>query len=205
MRCFIALCLPEGARLSLARAVAAYREALSTGVEAGATGLDARQRGRPRPRISWTRAEGYHLTLAFLGEIEGAAIDAAAAALDAAAGFGEIGFRFAGLGGFPRGGSSPKERWRLLFAKVEDGGRSAELHRRVDEAFAGAAGGGPFLPHVTLARAGTGPGMPAWPAARAGAALEGAWTIGRCALYKSELRSSGSVYTEIRAVGLSGT
>jgi 2'-5' RNA ligase len=207
MRCFIALILPESARRSLARAAAAYREGLSTSfVTLG--------EGRTRPRISWARDEGYHLTLAFLGEIEGTAIEVAAASLDAAAGFGDISCGFAGLGGFPQGGS-----WRVLFAMLEDGGRSVVLHRLVNEALAEGAQraglpplnaewprGRPFVPHVTLARAKAGRGLPACLAAGPwGTELAGAWTIGRCALYKSELQRSGAVYTELRGVDLSGT
>jgi 2'-5' RNA ligase len=225
MRCFIALPLPEEARRALARSADACRAALSSSSDAnGASGV------KPRHRISWTRPEGYHLTLAFLGEIEGAAIEAAKAALDAVSGFGVIGFSFAGIGGFPLGRSARNARsaqsaassaplWRVLFAEIDDEGGCAALHRAVNEALAekalraglpvlnpewpkGATGGRAFAPHITLARAGTGSGIAAAPARRAAAGLSGAWTIGRCALYKSELRSSGSVYTEIRGVDL---
>jgi RNA 2',3'-cyclic 3'-phosphodiesterase len=210
MRCFIALCLPEEARLALARTSETCRAACS------ADGV--------RPRISWTRPEGYHLTLAFLGEIEGPAIDAAASAIDAASGFEAISCRFAGLGGFPFGRNRGKEGssaalWRVLFAKLDDGGGCAELYRAVNEALAerarlaalpplnpewpnGAAGGRAFAPHVTLARAQAGLGIPPEAARWVGTAHPETWTIGRCALYKSELRRTGAVYTEIRGVGL---
>jgi RNA 2',3'-cyclic 3'-phosphodiesterase len=204
VRCFIALSLPEGARRSLEGAAAAYREEISQSfVTLGEK--------RARPRISWTNEAAYHLTLAFLGEIEGAAIEAAGLSLASAAGFGGIGFRFAGFGGFPSLGS-----WRVLFARLEDEGRSAGLFRLVNEALvreAGRAGlaplnpewpsAKPFVPHATLARAGMGRVKAAEPSAAARAELEGAWTIGRCALYKSELLRSGAVYTELRGVDLS--
>jgi 2'-5' RNA ligase len=215
VRCFIALCLPEEARRALAQLASTRR-----------TELDARGL-----RFSWTRPEGYHLTLAFLGEIDGPALDAAASSLDAVAGAGEIAFRFAGLGGFPMGGGL-----RVLFAKIDEGGKCAAVYRAVNEALAERAravglgalnpewpGGRPFAPHITLARASSGRarvssprGFASTPRARAepppaipaeaagGPALElaGAWTIGHCALYKSELRRGGSVYTEIRSVEL---
>jgi RNA 2',3'-cyclic 3'-phosphodiesterase len=204
VRCFIALSLPEDAGRALANAASAYREELSQSfVTLGG--------GQARPRISWTKEAAYHLTLAFLGEIEGPAIEAASLSLASAAGFGGIGFRFAGFGGFPGLGS-----WRTLFARLEEGGRSAELFRLVNEALvreARRAGLGPpnpewpsakpFVPHATLARAGTGRVKAAEPSAEARAELEGAWTIGRCALYKSELQRSGAVYTELRGVDLS--
>jgi RNA 2',3'-cyclic 3'-phosphodiesterase len=205
VRCFIALRLPEEAGRALGNAASAYREELS---QSFAT-LGERQ---ARPRISWTNAGAYHLTLAFLGEMEGASLEAAGACLEAARGFGDIDFRFAGFGGFPGLGS-----WRVLFARLEDGGRSAGLFRLVNEALvreAGRAGLGPlnpewpgakpFVPHVTLARAGTGRVKAAEPGAALRSSLEGAWTIDRCALYKSELQRSGAVYTELRGIDLSG-
>jgi RNA 2',3'-cyclic 3'-phosphodiesterase len=204
VRCFIALPLPVPARAALAEASAKCRESLTSKAESV-------RGGPPRPRISWVKAEGYHLTLAFLGDIQGAAREAAASALDVAGGFGDIGFRFSGFGGFPSLGS-----WRLLFAKLEDEGGSARLSRAVNAALVEAArrsglgllnperpSAKPFVPHVTLARAGSGRVKAGVPLAEAGTELAGAWTFGRCVLYKSELLRSGAVYTELRGVELS--
>jgi RNA 2',3'-cyclic 3'-phosphodiesterase len=214
MRCFIALCLPEEARDSLARTAAICREAVSTS-------FDTLICPRAPPKISWVRPEAYHLTLAFLGEIGGTAFEAASSALDAASGFGTIDCSFAGIGGLPAGrsprsGASSAPLWRLLYAKIDEGGGCATLCRAVNGALLEGSrrsgfpplnpewpkGGRAFLPHITLARAQAGSGIPAQAASGAGTGLAGAWTIGRCALYKSELRSSGSVYTEIRGVDL---
>lgn len=72
MRCFVALPLPGEARALLSDL--------------------ARDLSRGRPGISWTKSEGYHLTLAFLGEIEGATFECAA---EAVAGLRESAFSFA--------------------------------------------------------------------------------------------------------------
>jgi hypothetical protein len=56
-----------------------------------------------------------------------------------------------------------------------------------------------------LAQASSGPGIaPKAAASMVGATTElaGAWTFSRCALYKSELLSSGAVYTELRGADL---
>jgi 2'-5' RNA ligase len=208
VRCFIALPLPADARARLEDTAHSCRQSLSEAFAALPR--------MARPRLSWAKQKGYHLTLAFLGEIEGKAIELAVEALGSASGFGNIPFSIAGLGAFPR-----QEAWRVLFAKIADGGKSASLYRRVNEALEECASkaslpplnpewsrGGDctssrdFTPHVTLARMGSrgGAGIRAMPPTPI---IDGEWTIGRCSLYKSELRSSGAVYTEIRGVALS--
>jgi len=213
MRCFIALPLPAEARAALALAADRVRAAW--------------------PDLKWTRPEGYHMTLAFLGDIDGAAVECAKAAIDAASEANPFELSFEGIGGFP-----PHGPWRVLVGLVEDDGAAAVVHRIVNEALARherAAGipplnpewpdGRSFSPHVTIARAGRGDGDGATPGRASGPdrsrahggtpgprdiedllgaaerrALSGSWTLDRCALFKSELRSSGAVYTELKSV-----
>ncbi len=229
MRCFFALSLPDAAREALSSAAAGFRSLLEN--EPSASVLAS------GPKLAWVNADAYHLTLAFLGEIEGAALELAAPALDAAIGTGEFSFSLVGIGAFPS-----KSHARVLIARIEDYGRSKALYRRINAALEEAAsrallpplnpewsnggkpGGPAFSPHITLARRsdrGNAPGANDLSAAldraiaRAQAALApqgvrreaggrgaGPWTIDRCALYKSELRRSGAVYTELRSVGL---
>ena len=140
-----------------------------------------------------------------LGEIEGPAIDVAAASLDAVSGSGDIPFVFDGLGGFPGRGA-----WRVLFARIADEGRSSALHGRINRALAELAAGKGAQPvasrrfeaHVTLARAGS-RGIDGIPAAGTPLPGPGGWTIKRCSLLKSELKGTGAVYTELRGVDLS--
>lgn len=205
MRCFIALCIPPEARKALASWTEAYRQSLE--ISFVTRDLDV------RPQLSWTRSEGYHLTLAFLDEIEGAAIETAAAALDAAGGSGPIAFSLEAPASF-----SPKGLWRVVFAKLKDSGGSARLYGQVNEALATKAKEdrlGPlnpewptkksFTPHITLART-RGSTLLGAEEARAAAGgippVEGTWTISRLALYKSERQRGGSVYTELKSVDL---
>ncbi|MDA8425862.1 MAG: hypothetical protein M0Z80_06955, partial [Treponema sp.] len=61
MRCFVALPLPDPARAALSSLAGTLA---------------------PRwPGLSWTKSEGYHLTLAFLGELDERGAACAAAAL----------------------------------------------------------------------------------------------------------------------------
>ena len=65
-----------------------------------------------------------------------------------------------------------------------------------------AAGGRPYRAHVTLAR--VRPGQPA-PSRETLSSLRPGpreWTIDRCLLYKSDLRRSGAVYTELGGIDL---
>jgi 2'-5' RNA ligase len=84
--------------------------------------------------------------------------------------------------------------------------------------------GKPFRPHVTLARVGGGPSGRGRGPAPGGApaqgrapgprdlealfgdaerrALAGNWKLDRCVLFKSELKGSGAVYTELKSVRL---
>ena len=180
------------------------------------------------PGLSWARPEGYHLTLAFLGEIEGAQVEAVRGVLRGMSESRAILFRFAGLGRFP-----PRGDPRVLFVEMEDEGGSAAfaaaLGRRLQEAL-GRVPDKSFKPHVTVARVGPRAGrvdMGGAALARAEAAVDGAavdraavdpaavdpaaprplrraWTLSRCALYKSELRPGGAVYTEIEGIDLDG-
>jgi len=148
VRCFVALSLPDPARAALS----------------GLAGALARE----WPGLSWTNSEGYHLTLAFLGEIDErglACAGAALARLDEAA----FPFRFSALGGFP-----PRGPWRVLYLGIDDAPAGAQpsparrIYASFNEALAaeaserglgrlnaewGPAGGGrDFVPHITLAR-----------------------------------------------------
>jgi 2'-5' RNA ligase len=203
MRCFIALCLSPEARKVLVSWTEDYRQSLTTSFQA----LPRDQ----KPRLSWTRSEGYHLTLAFLGEIESAAVEAAATALDTVEDSGPIAFSLEAPEGF-----SPRGPWRVIFAKLKDSGGSERIYRKVNEALAAKAhegrlaplnpewpAGKPFAPHITLARTRGSVILGAEQAQAAASGippLEGAWAINRCALFKSELQRGGSVYTELKSV-----
>ncbi|HTX73973.1 MAG TPA: 2'-5' RNA ligase family protein [Rectinemataceae bacterium] len=158
MRCFLALPLPAAARTALGKVAGDLEKSW--------------------PSLSWVGPGAYHVTLAFLGELdEGGRICAseALATLTEPA----IGFRFSGLGGFP-----PRGPWKVLVASIVDEpdpqvdepgtpgsggpGATSALHRRLNEALRArererglppmnpewppGKSGRPFTPHVTLAR-----------------------------------------------------
>ena len=124
MRLFVALSLPEGV----------------------AAGLLALQGGVPGAR--WSTREQLHLTLRFIGEVDGrgaAAIDDALASIRAP----RFTLQLKGVGEF--GGKNP----RALWAGVRDESPVLHLQRKIESAVQ-RAGIQPeerkFSPHVTLAR-----------------------------------------------------
>ena len=101
------------------------------------------------PGAKWVAPEQFHLTLRFIGEVEGALYDEIADAL------GDVeapAFRLAfdGVGHFP-----PRGAPRVLWAGVNDGAAPGRLRERI-EARLRRLGVAPdrrgFAPHVTLAR-----------------------------------------------------
>lgn len=154
------------------------------------------------PRASWTRADAWHLTVKFLGEVSeenarGFGDDVAAAASESRS------------GALPTAGAlvlPPRGRPRVLaagFAPSDVGAALAELARRADQAAARIGverEGRSFRPHVTLARV-----RDPWPAAAVEAfrrALDGAglpaFRCERCVLYESRLNPLGAVHTPLR-------
>ena len=125
MRLFLALSLPEPLRERLA--------ALCTGL----------------PGARWVAPENLHLTLRFIGEVDGSQardLDAALAQVRAA----RLAVTLAGVDRFGSG-----RKLRALWVGVEPNPELDRLYRKLDHAVrdAGLAPGGrKFKPHVTLAR-----------------------------------------------------
>jgi len=210
MRCFIALPLPSQAVAAIARAAEGLREALGG--------------------LAWTKPAGYHLTLAFLGEQEAAGIEAARRALASLG--NQPAFRVlpAGLGRLPRYG--PGRVLVMDFAEggLEVAALRSSLGKALDTESekagipaldpdwdgAGGKAKRPYVAHLTLARARDAVGrrkpgaLPALDPAlvenfRAAIAVvcpQGGWPIEAALLYKSELRRSGAVYTEVDRASL---
>lgn len=199
MRTFIALDLPEEARLALAAA---------SGILRGSW-----------PALSWVREGSWHLTLAFLGEQGEAGVACARSAMDGLGNAGAPRLVESRIGRFP--GRGP---WRVLVFELEAQGRLQALYRDLNRGLAAEARraglpplnaewsedpgnpGRPFRPHLTLARRPQGRPSPGQLDPRRldeAASIfrskmpAGGWPLGPLLLYKSELRRDGALYTEI--------
>lgn len=145
-------------------------------------------------RARWQSDEQLHLTLRFVGEVDGRMADDLAAALGSVTAAPFV-LRVRGVGHF-----ETKGRPNSLWAAVEPDEGLAVLERRVERACR-AAGLPPetrkFVPHVTLARLGSGAvGSGAW-LARNGDLTAPAWPVDEFRLYESTLGSGGADYISV--------
>jgi 2'-5' RNA ligase len=153
----------------------------------------------PSRAVSWPRPENMHLTLHFLGNVDGNRLEALAASLKAAAaGFGALPLVAERLGAFP-----DLRQPRVLWAWVHDpADRLAGLQRRVVAATDGFTEEGAersFTGHITLARIKR---IKRGDAERIASFLQnaagdqfGGWTAEHLELIRSELSPKGSRYT----------
>lgn len=150
--------------------------------------------------VKWVKADGFHITLKFLGEVERGRLEetweAVSRALTGAEGFL---MRFRGIGAFPN-----SRRPRVVWAGVEEGaGELVELARRAEEACEGCGferERRAFHAHLTLGRA-----RSTEPDPRLAAVIDelreselGGFRVERVVLMKSELTRGGANYEVIK-------
>ena len=136
MRSFVAVDLPQ----PIKTAISDLQHALRTGAESLGDKAD----------IKWSRAEGIHLTLKFLGEISAEQATQVTQALTGLGSFEPFILEVKGFGFFP-----DAHRPRVLWVGVDVSPALGQLAHRVDTALNGlgfAAEGRTFSPHLTLAR-----------------------------------------------------
>jgi RNA 2',3'-cyclic 3'-phosphodiesterase len=135
VRLFVALEIPSAVRENLATLIAELRAA------------DA---SSPKSKARWVRPENLHVTLKFIGHIEGDSLDAIRAALAEIRSERPVELRFRGLGFFPND-KRPRVFWAGIDASSNLAPLAAEIDMRMEKL------GIPretrdFAPHLTLAR-----------------------------------------------------
>ena len=177
MRAFIAIDLPDAIHAALTDAQNNFRSVCR----------DAR----------WTRPEGIHLTLKFLGEISDAQTKQVVEALNALGSFEPFPVEVKGFGFFP-GGNRP----RVLWAGVTAPPALAEFAGRIETAMEKtgfAREDRSYSPHLTLARFQVPRPQPALQsrlAERAEASL-GQFTASEFFLFESKLSPQGAQYRKV--------
>jgi 2'-5' RNA ligase len=184
MRLFIAIELPDSIKQGIARVQEELRKA---GANAG-----------------WTRPEGIHLTLKFLGEAPEAKVQEIMTVLTGAAkGSGSLNLEVAGAGAFPNA-KSPRVLWTGV---TGDTGKLASLQAAVEDAMERLGferEARKFSPHLTVARITFPKPRDNWQQVIAGIqdVRLGRFAAGHVSLMKSELKREGAVYTEMGRVAL---
>jgi 2'-5' RNA ligase len=144
-------------------------------------------------RLRWAAAEQLHITLRFIGEVDGATADDVAAALSTLR-FQPFDLRLHGVGQFHH------RRSGTLWAGLNPREPVAALAARVDRAVCSAglpAEGRAFMPHVTLARwSGPAPDLQPW-LARHSALASPAWRVDEFILFESHLGRHGAHHEPI--------
>ena len=163
------------------------------------------RRDFPDARASWARAEGLHITLKFIGEVEAARVEALLRAAGAAVG-GLKPFRLSieESGTFP-----PRGAARVLWLGVKDeSGQLARLQRRLEEECE--ADGFPrepraFKPHLTVARLRTPQGAHALSEAHRRTPFGPQhFEVSELLVIRSELGPGGSRYTPLSCHAFDG-
>jgi RNA 2',3'-cyclic 3'-phosphodiesterase len=177
IRAFIAIELPESLREALRREQASFREVC--------------------PDARWTRPEGIHLTLKFLGQISGQQEAQVKRALAQMERFEKFTVRAQGFGFFP-----DARRPRVFWAGLDAPPELARLAAQVDSAMK-QLGFPPenraFRPHLTLARFKIPRPQPKLEALVAvqGDPLLGAFDVSEFYLWESRLLPGGAEYHKI--------
>jgi len=185
MRLFISIELPDEIKQGIARVQEELRKA---GANAG-----------------WTRPEGIHLTLTFLGETPEEKVQEVMAALTGAAkGSGSLKLEVAGAGAFPSA-KNPRVLW---VGVTGDTGRLASLQAAVEDVMEKAGferEARKFSPHLTLARIKFPRPRDNWQKIIDSIRdiQLGRLEAGHISVMKSELKRDGAVYTEVGRVELS--
>lgn len=147
----------------------------------------------------WTRPEGRHLTLTFLGEVDDARVDAIGdAAAMVAARHAPFEAAFAELGGFPSLGR-PRVLWLGLGAGA---GPMAALAGDLDRALVPLGippEDRPFRAHLTLARIARPRALDVPPSAPVPATP---FSVEAAVLFRSQLHPKGARYTPLRRLPL---
>ena len=170
-RLFIALDLPDSVKEKLA--------ALCYGI----------------PEARWAKKEQFHLTLKFIGGVEGHIMEDIAQALSEIR-FSPFEIRLSGLGCFP-----PKQAPRILWAGVESGEELGRLQKKIERRLFEIGieqEKRKFSPHITLAKFDQVPLSHIIPyLSEHGGFKTESLTVTHFSLYQSHLSPKGSIYERL--------
>jgi RNA 2',3'-cyclic 3'-phosphodiesterase len=177
MRTFVAIDIPPEIRDGIRELIATLRRAPSN--------------------VRWSRPEGLHITLKFLGEIPPDKVDSVKLTLQSLPAAEPIAVSITGAGFFPN-----ERAPRVLWLGIEAGPELAQLAARVEDSLAPlgiAKEDRPFSPHLTLGRIRDNVGITSLRdlLKRQEPLQLGSFSATAFYLYESQLSSSGSIYKKM--------
>lgn len=191
MRCFVAMGIGDDIKKSIGAMADDLRSAVRDG----------------KPRVSWTRPDGWHVTLRFLGDVEPDRIDSVSKELrHAAESQPPFAIRAAGVTTFSQGEKSAHKP-RAIVVPIKDDGESARLAAAIDQTLAPLGfrpEQRPYVAHLTVARVRDHKdwGHMAAKLRRYEAHGFGEKKIDSVALYESQLQSGGARYSVLQRFSL---
>jgi 2'-5' RNA ligase len=153
------------------------------------------------PDLRWTDPDGWHVTLAFLGETDRSEVPGLVSALrDAAQGLSAFECETGGVGAFPRPGAAQA----IWYGMSDPHHQLTDLAARVQAAVRPSSEPARFRPHLTLARSRVRRGAPlgSWLATLD--APSGALTVSGLTLFRSHLGRGPARYEVLARLPLSG-
>ena len=184
MRLFVAFEIPEAVRLAAAKIIEGLRPAV--------------------PRARWSRIEGIHITLKFIGHVKPETLDTIESAL-AEIRTGEIvHMDFKGLGFFPNE-RGPRVFWAGVQASSSAAVLAAKIEERLEELEI-ARETRAFSPHLTLARFEEGASVSKLigEIQKLGSVELGEMTTREFHLFESQTQRGGSHYTRLKSFDFVG-
>jgi len=177
MRAFIAIDLPEPIRAALRQQQAAFRAICPDG--------------------RWTRPEGIHLTLKFLGEISDQQVTQVTEALQELGPVAPFSVEVKGFGVFPDA-RRPRVFWTGVVAPPNLAGLAEQVERALEK-LGFAPEDRAFTPHLTLARFKVPRPQPALQShlERLGAPSLGRFEVSEFFLFESKLSPQGAEYRKV--------
>jgi 2'-5' RNA ligase len=182
LRLFVAVDVPEGVAARLGEAIEPFRTRI--------------------PGARWTRREGWHVTLKFLGATRpGLVPQVEAAVRTVASASTPFDTRLTGIGAFPSA-----NRARVLWAGLDDAaGSFGPMVKQLDELLAAdfVAEKRPFTPHLTVARIDPPRRLSEFAPRILDAELASdTFAVDRLVLYRSRLSPKGATYEALLAAPL---
>ncbi len=159
--------------------------------------------------VRWVAPESIHVTLKFLGGVDAGKIPAVERAVaEACSGFSPFTLTMGGLGAFPNA-KRPRVLWVGIGGAVETVEQLADKIEAACNALGFAREDRPFSPHLTLGRVKREARPSDWQEIAAMIEHAQADNLGEIqvemvSVMKSDLRPTGSVYTQLAAIPLSG-